>query len=217
MRKLNRPTGHRMSILRTMVSQLVKHERIETTVAKAKEIRCLDGNMNPDLDLTILRSYDPFEYNRSGSIVESRSESDPIRFNLQALFCIDLTTLDPILRSDPINTSNDPTVLFVLQGMLLPLCREMMSFISYLQNWLIDTSESRTSLLPRWNRWIHKTAPNSDTSSWIERMSSDRQNHQPPNHHRDHLWIPERNPSLAGNLHPQKRIKVMNLMLEICS
>nr|CAN65254.1 hypothetical protein VITISV_026602 [Vitis vinifera] len=33
-RKLGRPTGHRMSMLRTMVSQLVKHERIETTVAK---------------------------------------------------------------------------------------------------------------------------------------------------------------------------------------
>ncbi|RZC67771.1 hypothetical protein C5167_011463 [Papaver somniferum] len=45
MRKLNRPTGHRMSMLRTMVSQLVKHERIETTVAKAKEIRCLADNM----------------------------------------------------------------------------------------------------------------------------------------------------------------------------
>ncbi|RZC43711.1 hypothetical protein C5167_036657 [Papaver somniferum] len=45
MRKLNRPTGHRMSMLRTMVSQLVKHERIETTVAKAKEVRCLADNM----------------------------------------------------------------------------------------------------------------------------------------------------------------------------
>ncbi|XP_057967622.1 uncharacterized protein LOC131157461 isoform X1 [Malania oleifera] len=44
-RKLNRPTGHRMSMLRTMVSQLVKHERIETTVAKAKEIRRLADNM----------------------------------------------------------------------------------------------------------------------------------------------------------------------------
>ncbi|KAK3211674.1 hypothetical protein Dsin_016380 [Dipteronia sinensis] len=43
--KLNRPTGHRMSMLRTMVSQLVKHERIETTVAKAKEIRRLADNM----------------------------------------------------------------------------------------------------------------------------------------------------------------------------
>ncbi|XP_042519219.1 50S ribosomal protein L17-like [Macadamia integrifolia] len=44
-RKLGRPTGHRMSMLRTMVSQLVKHERIETTVAKAKEIRGLADNM----------------------------------------------------------------------------------------------------------------------------------------------------------------------------
>ncbi|CAL0305286.1 hypothetical protein TanjilG_20556 [Lupinus angustifolius] len=39
MRKLNRTSAHRISMLRTMVSQLVKHERIETTVAKAKEVR----------------------------------------------------------------------------------------------------------------------------------------------------------------------------------
>ncbi|GAB2212861.1 hypothetical protein Drorol1_Dr00020859 [Drosera rotundifolia] len=38
-------TGHRMSMFRTMVSQLVKHERIETTVAKAKEIRRMADNM----------------------------------------------------------------------------------------------------------------------------------------------------------------------------
>uniref|UniRef100_A0ACD5W147 Uncharacterized protein n=1 Tax=Avena sativa TaxID=4498 RepID=A0ACD5W147_AVESA len=38
-RKLGRHAAHRMSMLRTMVSQLVKHERIETTVAKAKEVR----------------------------------------------------------------------------------------------------------------------------------------------------------------------------------
>ncbi|XP_075499620.1 uncharacterized protein LOC142538062 [Primulina tabacum] len=44
-RKLNRATGHRMSMLRTMVSQLVKHERIETIVAKAKEVRRLADNM----------------------------------------------------------------------------------------------------------------------------------------------------------------------------
>ncbi|XVF58752.1 hypothetical protein PTKIN_Ptkin07bG0092000 [Pterospermum kingtungense] len=44
-RKLNRPTGHRMPMLRTMASQLVKLERIETTVAKAKEIRRLADNM----------------------------------------------------------------------------------------------------------------------------------------------------------------------------
>ncbi|WVZ68246.1 hypothetical protein U9M48_017206 [Paspalum notatum var. saurae] len=38
-RKLGRTDAHRLSLLRTMVSQLVKHERIETTVAKAKEVR----------------------------------------------------------------------------------------------------------------------------------------------------------------------------------
>uniref|UniRef100_A0A1J3FUY9 50S ribosomal protein L17 n=2 Tax=Noccaea caerulescens TaxID=107243 RepID=A0A1J3FUY9_NOCCA len=45
MRKLGRATGHRMSMLRTLVSQLVKHERIETTVTKAKEVRRLADNM----------------------------------------------------------------------------------------------------------------------------------------------------------------------------
>ncbi|XP_057736859.1 uncharacterized protein LOC130954138 isoform X2 [Arachis stenosperma] len=44
-RRLYRPTGHRMSMLRTMVSQLIKHHRIETTVAKAKEVRRLADNM----------------------------------------------------------------------------------------------------------------------------------------------------------------------------
>ncbi|KFK25270.1 hypothetical protein AALP_AA8G090100 [Arabis alpina] len=44
-RKLGRHAGHRMNMLRTMVSQLVKHERIETTVTKAKEVRRLADNM----------------------------------------------------------------------------------------------------------------------------------------------------------------------------
>ena len=36
-------------------------------------------------------------------------------------------------------------VLLLLRGVPLPLLGEMMSFISYLQNWLTDTSESHTS------------------------------------------------------------------------
>ena len=36
-RKLNRPTSHRMLLLRNQVTQLIKHERIVTTEAKAKE------------------------------------------------------------------------------------------------------------------------------------------------------------------------------------
>ena len=40
-RKLGRPTAHRMSMLRTMVTDLIRHEAIQTTEAKAKEVRRL--------------------------------------------------------------------------------------------------------------------------------------------------------------------------------
>ncbi len=40
-RKLNRTTSHRTMMLRNMVTSLLEHERIETTVAKAKEVRRL--------------------------------------------------------------------------------------------------------------------------------------------------------------------------------
>ena len=39
LRKLGRNTAHRLAMLRTMCDQLIEHERIETTVAKAKELR----------------------------------------------------------------------------------------------------------------------------------------------------------------------------------
>lgn len=38
-RKLGRPTAHRISMLRTMVTDLIRHESIQTTEAKAKEVR----------------------------------------------------------------------------------------------------------------------------------------------------------------------------------
>jgi len=44
-RKLRRTSAHRWSMLRTMVSQLIEHERIETTVHKAKELRRLADKM----------------------------------------------------------------------------------------------------------------------------------------------------------------------------
>jgi len=40
-RKLNRTTSHRLMMLRNMVTSLFDHERIETTEAKAKEVRRL--------------------------------------------------------------------------------------------------------------------------------------------------------------------------------
>ena len=38
-RSLSRPTGHRKAMLRTMVTDLLRHESIRTTDAKAREVR----------------------------------------------------------------------------------------------------------------------------------------------------------------------------------
>ena len=40
-RSLSRPTAHRMAMLRTMVKDLIRHESIRTTDAKAREVRRL--------------------------------------------------------------------------------------------------------------------------------------------------------------------------------
>ena len=40
-RKLSRPTAHRMSMLRTAVTDLLRYESIQTTEAKAREVRPL--------------------------------------------------------------------------------------------------------------------------------------------------------------------------------
>lgn len=38
-RKLNRPTGHRLALYRNLVTDLLRYERLTTTVAKARAIR----------------------------------------------------------------------------------------------------------------------------------------------------------------------------------
>ena len=38
-RRLSRPTGQRMLMYRTQVTDMIRHERIRTTEAKAKEVR----------------------------------------------------------------------------------------------------------------------------------------------------------------------------------
>ncbi len=43
--KLRRPTGHRLALLRNMVTSLFEHEQIETTDAKAKELRRIADQM----------------------------------------------------------------------------------------------------------------------------------------------------------------------------
>ncbi len=38
-RRLSRPTGHRMAMYRNLTTELLRHEKIVTTEAKAKEVR----------------------------------------------------------------------------------------------------------------------------------------------------------------------------------
>ena len=40
-RKLSRPTAHRMALLRNIVTDLLRHETVQTTEAKAREVRRL--------------------------------------------------------------------------------------------------------------------------------------------------------------------------------
>ena len=44
-RKLNRTSSHRKAMMRNLVTSLLEHERIETTDAKAKELRGLADRM----------------------------------------------------------------------------------------------------------------------------------------------------------------------------
>ena len=44
-RKLGRPTDHRMAMLRAMVTYLFENGKIETTVARAKEVRSMAEKM----------------------------------------------------------------------------------------------------------------------------------------------------------------------------
>lgn len=44
-RKLGRPTDHRRAMLRGMVTYLLENGKIETTVTRAKEVRCMVEKM----------------------------------------------------------------------------------------------------------------------------------------------------------------------------
>ena len=44
-RKLGRATDHRIATLRNLVTSLLENGKIETTVAKAKEVRCMAEKM----------------------------------------------------------------------------------------------------------------------------------------------------------------------------
>lgn len=44
-RKLGRPTDHRLALYRNLATDLLRYEKIQTTEAKAKEVRMLAENM----------------------------------------------------------------------------------------------------------------------------------------------------------------------------
>jgi large subunit ribosomal protein L17 len=39
LRKLGRPTGHRLALIRNLMTDLIRHERLQTTQPKAAELR----------------------------------------------------------------------------------------------------------------------------------------------------------------------------------
>jgi large subunit ribosomal protein L17 len=63
-RKLNRTPAHKWSMLRNMVSSLIEHERITTTVAKAKEVRYLADQM-----VTLAKGQDLHSRRRAATVV----------------------------------------------------------------------------------------------------------------------------------------------------
>ncbi|CAJ1953916.1 unnamed protein product [Cylindrotheca closterium] len=63
-RKLNRTPAHKWSMLRNMVSSLIEHERIVTTVAKAKEVRHLADKM-----VTLAKAQDLHSRRQAAKIV----------------------------------------------------------------------------------------------------------------------------------------------------
>lgn len=63
-RKLGRTSAHKWSMLRNMVSSLIEHERIVTTVPKAKELRHVAEHM-----ITLAKAQDLASRRRAGSVV----------------------------------------------------------------------------------------------------------------------------------------------------
>ena len=67
-RKLNRTSSHRKAMMRNMVTSLLDHERIETTDAKAKELRGLADRM-----ITLGKRGDLHARRQALSVIRSKS------------------------------------------------------------------------------------------------------------------------------------------------
>lgn len=67
-RQFGRNSGHRKALLRMLVKSLLKHERIETTVAKAKELRPLAEKM-----ITLAKRGDLHARRQALSVIQDES------------------------------------------------------------------------------------------------------------------------------------------------
>ncbi|KAK8791578.1 hypothetical protein WA588_001582 [Blastocystis sp. NMH] len=65
-RKLGRKTSHRIAMLRNMTTSLIEHERIRTTVTRAKELRRYADQM-----VTLAKQGDAYAKQRAGVVVQT--------------------------------------------------------------------------------------------------------------------------------------------------
>jgi large subunit ribosomal protein L17 len=80
-RKLGRNPGHRKALLRNMMNALVRSERIETTVAKAKEVRRLADRL-----ITLGKKDTTHARRRAFSLLSDKENTEKIFSGLAARF-----------------------------------------------------------------------------------------------------------------------------------
>jgi large subunit ribosomal protein L17 len=80
-RKLGRTPGHRKALLRNMMNSLVRSERIETTVAKAKEVRRLADRL-----ITLGKKDTTHARRRAFSMLSNKENTEKIFATLAARF-----------------------------------------------------------------------------------------------------------------------------------
>jgi large subunit ribosomal protein L17 len=80
-RKLGRDPGHRKALLRNMMNALVRSERIETTVAKAKEVRRLADRL-----ITLGKKDGTHARRRAFSLLSDKENTEKIFSGLAARF-----------------------------------------------------------------------------------------------------------------------------------
>ncbi|ETV79753.1 ribosomal protein L17 [Aphanomyces astaci] len=72
-RRLGRPTEHRLALLRNQVTSLIEHERIQTTLPKAKELRRL-----ADQVITLAKQNDLPARREAESIIRTKPMFDKL-------------------------------------------------------------------------------------------------------------------------------------------